>query len=148
MLTQAAAAASVPGHESYYAVRSQKGRCESAPDNPETGDTNQSSRGGSRAGILGGAAASEKRDAKRTNKSAQPRRLLSQQAHIVTSWGHNKLLLQQLAVAAGCCCSVLLNCGDESAPPNKWGTAYAHNGTLSSIISRVEDFNDVTQHML
>ena len=78
----------------------------------------------------------------------EPRRLLSQQAYkIKIGWDFNKLLLQQQAVAAGCCCSVLLYYGDESAPPNKWGTVYAHNGTSSSVISRVEDSDDITQHM-
>ena len=68
LLTHAAAAASVPVYESCDAVRSQKGRFESAPSNPETEEANQSSRGRSRAGNFLGVAASEKRDPKRTNK--------------------------------------------------------------------------------
>ena len=64
----AAAAASVPVDESYDTVRSQKDRCESAPDNRATEDTNQSSRGRTRADNCLGVAASEKRDPKSTNK--------------------------------------------------------------------------------
>ena len=40
---------------------------------------------------------------------------------IHSNWLGLQLLLQQLAVAAGCCCSVLLHCGDESAPPEPMG---------------------------
>ena len=91
-----------------------------------------------RLAISGGGCQREKRS-KMYQQVVEPRRLLSQQAYkIKIGWDFNKLLLQQQAIAAGCCCSVLLYCGDDSAPPNKWGTVYAHNDTLSSIISRVE----------
>ena len=144
----AAAAASVPVHESYDAVRSQRGRCESAPDNRATGDTNQSSRGRSCAANFG-VAASEKRDPKRTNKwQSHDDCCPSNSMYIIIVWDYNKLLLQQLAVTAGCCCSMLLYCGDESASPNECGTVYAHMVLYppSSSSAAWKDFDDVAQH--
>ena len=80
--------------------------------------------------IFGGGCQRQNRH-KTYKQAAEPRRLLSQQACIISGWDYNKLLLQ-LAVAAGCCCRVLLYCGDESAPPNKWGIAQEEEEFLTT----------------
>ena len=130
-------------HEPYDTVRSQTGRCQSAPDNPETGNTNQSTtRGRSRAGIFGGGCQREKRP-KMYQQAAERRRLPSQQKHDIV---HNNCLgLQQTAAAATSCHRWLLLQHVAVLRRRKrlsermWYRLRPH-GALSSIIivSRVE----------
>ena len=101
LLAHATAAASVPVYESYDAVRSQKGQRESAPDNPETGDTNQSStryRKKPRWQFWGGGCQRQKRPISGSSTTtAVP-------ASVHIKW----LGLQQTAAAAASCCRWLL----------------------------------------